>query len=169
VICGWSCLVLAVARSLRGVFRADTTSLLVVATIIIGCGLLTALFVPLVAGLNALLGALDGDAGRCFAATTRGQLKMGCLSVGGMRGENVAPSFGSASGGVGRHAERSRLCSTMSMALGHSCHHPLGVEAMSPSSIRLIVAWVLRMPFGPPAFLPVLSVCQGLITRASLP
>jgi hypothetical protein len=62
VVCGQSIVALAVARGLRGVFRASAASLLVDATIIVGCGLLMALFVPLLDGLNALLGALDGDA-----------------------------------------------------------------------------------------------------------
>jgi hypothetical protein len=56
----WSCLALAVARS---VFGAGTACLLVDATVIVGCGLLTVLFAPLLAGLNTLLNALDGDVG----------------------------------------------------------------------------------------------------------
>jgi hypothetical protein len=150
VVRGQSCLVLAVARNLRGVFRAGAACLLVDVTIVIGCGLLMALLAPLLAGINTLLGALDGDAGRRFPAATRGQLMLG---AGGMRGGDIVLSFGGASGGIGRHAERSRSNSAMSMALGHSCRHPLGAEAMSPPSARLIMARVLRAPFGPRAFL----------------
>jgi hypothetical protein len=51
------------------------------------------LFVPLLVGLNAHLGALNGDAGWCFPATTRGWLKLGHLSASGVRGGDVAPSF----------------------------------------------------------------------------
>jgi hypothetical protein len=59
---GWSCLALASARGLCGTLRARATCLLVDANIIIGCDLLAALFVPLLAGLGTLLGTLDGDA-----------------------------------------------------------------------------------------------------------
>jgi hypothetical protein len=72
VVHGQSCLVLAVACSLRGVFRAGAACLLVDVTIVIGCCLLMALLAPLLAGINTLLGALDGDAGRRFPAATRG-------------------------------------------------------------------------------------------------
>jgi ABC-type uncharacterized transport system YnjBCD ATPase subunit len=104
VVRGPSCLVLAVDRSLRGVFRTGAACLLVDVTIVIGCGLLMVLLAPLLAGLNTLLSALDGDAGRRFPAATRGQLMLG---AGGMRGGDIVSSFGGASEGIGRHAERS--------------------------------------------------------------
>jgi hypothetical protein len=62
VVHGRSCLALAIARELRGMFCAGTTCLLIDAAIVIGCVLLTVLFVPLPASLNALLSALYGDA-----------------------------------------------------------------------------------------------------------
>jgi hypothetical protein len=63
VVRGWSCLALVAARGLHGVFCTGAACLLVDVIIVVGCGLLTVLFVPFLAGLNTLLGALDGDAG----------------------------------------------------------------------------------------------------------
>jgi hypothetical protein len=57
----------------------------------------------------------------------------------------------------------------MSMALGHSSRHPLGVEAMPPLSAGLVVAWILRVLFGLRALMLVLLVWQGLVTQALLP
>jgi hypothetical protein len=85
---------------------SHTACLLVDVDVVVGCGLLTLLFAPLLASLNALLGALDGDAGRRFPATAQGRLKLGCLFADGARGSDIVPSFGDASGGIGRHAER---------------------------------------------------------------
>jgi hypothetical protein len=82
-------LVLAVDHSLHSVFCTGTAYLLIDATIIISCGLLMALFTPLLASLNALLGALDGDAGRHLLAVARGRLKLGHLSASSMRGGNI--------------------------------------------------------------------------------
>jgi hypothetical protein len=86
-------------------------------------------------------------------------LKLGRLSAGYVRGGDIASSFGGASGGVGRHAERPQLRSAMCMTLGHSCHHPLGVEVVPPPSTRLITARVPHAPFGSCALLSVLPVC----------
>jgi hypothetical protein len=47
--------------------------LLIDATIVIGCHLLMVLFAPLLAGLNAFLGTLDGDIRWCFPATAWGR------------------------------------------------------------------------------------------------
>jgi hypothetical protein len=168
MVCGWSCLAIAVARGLRGVFHAGTACLLVDAAIVVGCGLLTALFAPLLSGLNALLDALDGDAVHRFLAVAQGQLKLGCFSASGARGVDVAPSFGGACRGVGRHAERPRPRSAMSTTLGRSSRHSIGVEVVSPLSARLVVVRVLHASFGPRAFLPVLPACQGLVMRALL-
>jgi hypothetical protein len=88
-VCGRSCLVLVVAHSLHGVFRTGAAYLLIDATIIISCGLLVALFMPLLASLNALLGALDGDVGRHLLAAARGRLKLDRLSAGSVRGGNI--------------------------------------------------------------------------------
>jgi hypothetical protein len=68
-------------------------------------------------------------------------LKLGHLSAGSARGGDIAPSFGGASGVVGRHADRPRPHSTMSTALGHSCHRPHGEDVVSPPFARLIAAW----------------------------
>jgi hypothetical protein len=57
VVCGRSCLAL-IATSL-----IDDSA-------IISCGLLVALFAPLLAGPGTHLGALDGDVGRRFPAAT---------------------------------------------------------------------------------------------------
>jgi hypothetical protein len=57
----------------------------------------------------------------------------------------------------------------MSMTLGNSCHHPLGVEVVHPLSAGLIVSQVLHAPFGSRALLPVLRHAKGLIMRALLP
>jgi hypothetical protein len=70
VVHGRSCLAFAIACGLCGVFRAGAAYLLVDVVIIVGCGLLTALFAPLLAGLNVLLGALDGNVGQRFPAAT---------------------------------------------------------------------------------------------------
>jgi hypothetical protein len=67
---GRSCLALTIACGLCGVFHAGVACLLVDAVIIVGCGLLTALFAPLLAGLNVLLGALDGNVEQRFPAAT---------------------------------------------------------------------------------------------------
>jgi hypothetical protein len=100
-------LVLAVAYDCCGMFHAGVACLLIDATIVIGCGLLMALFVPLLAGLNALLGALDGDARRCFPVAAPGRLNLSHLSAGGMRCGDMAPSFDNPSGDIDRHVERS--------------------------------------------------------------
>jgi hypothetical protein len=147
VVCWRSFLALAVARGLHSVFRAGTAYLLIDATVVVGCGLLTTLFAPLLAGLNALLGAVDGNVEQRFPATARGQLKLGHLSAGGTRSGDVAPSFDDASWGVGRRVERPQPCSAISMALCYSCHRPLGDKSMSPPSALLIVAWVPCTPF----------------------
>jgi hypothetical protein len=106
VVRGRPCLALAIAHSLHDVFHTGAACLLVDVTVVVGCGVLTALFVPLLAGLNALLSALDSDAGRHFPATARGWLKLGHFSASGTRGGDIAPSFGGASRGVSRHVER---------------------------------------------------------------
>jgi hypothetical protein len=166
VVRGWSCLALVVARGLRDVFHAGTACLLIDVAIVIGCGLLMALFMPLLTSLNALLGILDGNAERRFLAAARSRLKLGRLSAGGARGGDVTPSFGGASGGIDRHTEAPRPCSAKSTSLGCSCYHPLGVEVLSPPSARLLVARISRVPFNPSSFL---LACQGLITQALLP
>jgi hypothetical protein len=51
---------------------STTAYLLIDAAVVISCGLLRALFVPLLADLNALLGVLDGDAEQCFPAAAWG-------------------------------------------------------------------------------------------------
>jgi hypothetical protein len=107
VVHGWSCLVLAVAHDLRSMFCTGAACLLVDAAVVVSCGLLMVLFVPLLAGLNALLSALDGNARQRFPAATWGRLKLGLLSADGTRGADIAPSFGGVSRGVDRHAERS--------------------------------------------------------------
>jgi hypothetical protein len=163
VVSGRSCLALVVAHV---VFGTGATRLLVDVTVVVGCGLLTALFLPLLAGLNALLDALDGDARRRFHATVGGWLKLGRLSAGGVRGGDIAPSFSGASRDVGRHAERPRLCSAMSTTLGHSDHRPLRVEVIPPSSAGLVTAQVPPALFGSRALLPE---CQGLVMQALLP
>jgi hypothetical protein len=84
------------------------------------CGLLTTLFMPLLACLNTLLGALDGNIGRCFLAAAQGRLKLGRLSDGNAKGGDIAPSFGGASRGVDRYVESPRSHSAMSMTLAHS-------------------------------------------------
>jgi hypothetical protein len=94
--------VLTVARDLHGVFHTDAACLLVDATVVIGCGLLMALFAPLLDGLNAHLSILHGDVRWCFPAATWGQMKLGHLSADGVRGGNIAPSFDGASGGISR-------------------------------------------------------------------
>jgi hypothetical protein len=100
VVRGLSCLALAVANGPRGMFRAGAACLLIDATIVIGCHLLMVLFAPLLGGLNAFLGTLDGDIRWCFPATAWGRLKLGHPSAGGVRGGVVAPSLDSASGGI---------------------------------------------------------------------
>jgi hypothetical protein len=55
VVSGRSCLALAVACGLYGVFHAGAACLFIDAAVVVGCGLLTALFAPLLAGLNASL------------------------------------------------------------------------------------------------------------------
>jgi hypothetical protein len=129
--------VLAISRDLRDMFCTGAACLLIDATVIIGCGLLMVLFVPLLAGLNALLNALDGDVGWRFPAVARGRLKLGHLSPGGARGGDIAPSFDGASGGIGRHMERSRPCSAICTTLGRSCDRPLGVKVMS-AAVKLV-------------------------------
>jgi hypothetical protein len=74
VVRGRSCLVLAIAHDLRGMFGTSTACLLIDAAIVVGCGLLTALFAPLLAGLNTLLGALDGDTRRRFLLLLKASL-----------------------------------------------------------------------------------------------
>jgi hypothetical protein len=107
VVHGWSCLVPAIARDLHDVFDAGTACLVVDAAVIVDRALLTMLFAPLLAGLNTLLGALDCDARWRFSTADWGRLKLGRLSAGGARGGDIAPSFGDASGGIGRYAEGS--------------------------------------------------------------
>jgi hypothetical protein len=52
--------------------RTGAAYLLVDAAIILDCGFLTALFAPLLAGLNAILGAVDGDDERHFPTAAQG-------------------------------------------------------------------------------------------------
>jgi hypothetical protein len=169
VVHGWSCLALAIDCDLHVVFDAGTACLVIDNAVIVDRALLMMLFAPLLAGLNTLLGALDCDARWHFSTADWGRLKLGRLSAGGARGGDIAPSFGGASGAIGRHAERPRPRSAMSTALGHSCHRPHEVETMPPPSTRLIAARVPRVPFGSHALLPVPVACQGPITQALLP
>jgi hypothetical protein len=71
VIYGWSCMMLATACGVRRAYHAGATRLLVVVTVIVdrGCGLLTALLVPLLAALPSIL---DDGIGRCFPTATWG-------------------------------------------------------------------------------------------------
>jgi hypothetical protein len=58
-----SCQALAITCGLYGVFSTTAANPLIDVAIDIGCGLLAVLLVPLLAGLGALLGTLDGDTG----------------------------------------------------------------------------------------------------------
>jgi hypothetical protein len=80
-----SCLALPVTHGLCSVFSAGAIRF-IDAAIIIGCGLLAALFAPLLAGLGTLLGTVDSDDGRRFPAADRGWLKSCCLGIGGVMG-----------------------------------------------------------------------------------
>jgi hypothetical protein len=60
VVCGQSCLTLAAAHGLCSALCTGAACTLVGAIIIVGCGLLVALLVPLLSGLGALLRTLDG-------------------------------------------------------------------------------------------------------------
>jgi hypothetical protein len=102
VVCGRSCLALAAAHGLCGALRARATCSLIDATVIIDCGLLVVLFVPLLAGPGTLLGTLDSDARRRFPAATLGRSKMGHLGTGGMMGGDAMTFFGGALGSIGR-------------------------------------------------------------------
>jgi hypothetical protein len=65
VVRGLLCLSLAAAYDRCGVLRAGAACLLIDAAIVVGHGLLTALFVPLLATLRTLLSIRDSDVGRC--------------------------------------------------------------------------------------------------------
>jgi hypothetical protein len=80
--------------------------------VIVGGGILVALLVPLLSGLGALLGTLDGD---------------------------VVPSFYDAFGGVGHHMERSQKWCSMCVASGHPYWHHLRIVAEPPPSTKLVV------------------------------
>jgi hypothetical protein len=62
LVYGRSRLALAAARGLCGMLRARAACSLVDATIAISCGLLVALFAPLLVGLGTRLNTLDGNA-----------------------------------------------------------------------------------------------------------
>jgi hypothetical protein len=61
VVRGQSHLALAAARGLCGTLHARAACSLIGVAIIVGCGLLVALLVLLLAGLGSLLSSLDGD------------------------------------------------------------------------------------------------------------
>jgi hypothetical protein len=102
----WTCFFEELLKVVPG-GRAGAACSLVDAVAIIGCGLLVALFVPLLAGLGTLLGTLDGDARRRFLAAARGQSKLGRHGAGDMMGGDATPFFGGALGSIGRRVERS--------------------------------------------------------------
>jgi hypothetical protein len=72
VVHGWLHLALAAAHGLYGALHARASCSLIDVAVVVGCGLLAALFVPLLAGLGTLLGTLDGDVGRHFPAAAQG-------------------------------------------------------------------------------------------------
>jgi hypothetical protein len=98
--------------------------------------------VPLLAGLGALLGTLDSNAGRCFPATDRGWLKSCRLGTNSVMGGDATPSFSGALGGVGQRVERSQKCSTMCATSGRPYQCPPRVTARHPPSTGLIIEWV---------------------------
>jgi hypothetical protein len=106
VVRGWSCLALAVSRVLCGMFHVGAACLLIDAAIVVSCVLMIALFAPLLTGLNALLGAPDGDTGRRIPTATWGRLKLGRLIVGSARSGDVTLSLSGACGGIRRHMKR---------------------------------------------------------------
>jgi hypothetical protein len=64
VVCGQPCLTLATACDCRGMLHAGATCSHVDATIIIDCGVLVVLLVPLLEALSTLHGILGGDIGQ---------------------------------------------------------------------------------------------------------
>jgi hypothetical protein len=101
------------------VFSATAANPLIDVAVDIGCGLLAVLLVPLLAGLGALLGTLDGDTGLRFPIADRGWSMSRRLGTNGVMGGDAAPSFSGALGGISQCVEGSQKCSAMCMASGH--------------------------------------------------
>jgi hypothetical protein len=157
VVYGRSCLALVATCS-----HIDDTA-------IISCGLLVALFAPLLASPSTHLSALDGDAGRHFPAATWGWSKLGCHGAGGVMGGNTMPFFGGALASIGQCVERSQLCSVMHTTFVCPYQRSLGVTARPPLSTGLIMVWVPHVLLGLQAYLGVLPACHGLAMWALLP
>jgi hypothetical protein len=87
-------LTLDVAHGLCGMFSAGATCPIVDAAIDVGCGLLVALFTPLLVSLGALLRTLDDNAGWPFPTADRGWLKSLHPGTGDVMGGDATPSFG---------------------------------------------------------------------------
>jgi hypothetical protein len=137
-------LALAAACGLYGMLCTRVACSLIDATTVVSCGLLVALFVPLLSGHGTLLSTLDGDAGQRFPTAAQGWSKLGHLGAGSVMGGDTTPLFGSALGSIGRRVERSQQCPVMCVTFGHHCQCPPGVMVGPPSSTTLVVAWVLH-------------------------
>jgi hypothetical protein len=98
VLRGWPHLELATARDLHGMLHARAAYLLVDSTIIVGHGLLVALFAPLIAAHGSLHCILDGKVRWCSPATARGRAKLGHLGADVMSSGDAASFFRGAHG-----------------------------------------------------------------------
>jgi hypothetical protein len=99
VVSRWPCLTFVVVHGNCDAHHAGAARLSVVVVVIVGRGRspLRMLLVPLLANLDALPGALDGDVERCLLVTTWGhipaswrKMKFSCLVAGGVLGGDVA-------------------------------------------------------------------------------